>query len=142
MNTSQEQHVVFGTGPLGAAVMRGLLRRGKAVRMVTRTGKPSIATGLAPSVEFRSADANNAAGAAAAVAGATHVYQCAQPPYHRWPEQFPALQASILKATADAGATFVVAENLYMYGDTHGQPLTEDTPYRPYRCAKAASGQR
>lgn len=131
MNTSQEQHVVFGTGPLGAAVMRGLLRRGKAVRMVTRTGKPSIATGLAPSVEFRSADANDAAGAAAAVAGATHVYQCAQPPYHRWPEQFPALQASILKATADAGATFVVAENLYMYGDTHGQPLTEDTPYRP-----------
>ena len=81
MNTSQERHVVFGTGPLGAAVMRGLLRRGKAVRMVTRTGKPSIATGPAPSVEFMSADAYDPAGASAAVAGATHVYQCAQPHY-------------------------------------------------------------
>jgi len=28
--------------------------------------------------------------------GAAVVFQCAQPPYHQWPEKFPALQAAIL----------------------------------------------
>jgi len=34
-----ELHVVFGTGPLGLAVMRELRRRGKHVRMVNRSGR-------------------------------------------------------------------------------------------------------
>ena len=33
------EHVIFGTGPLGTAVMRELVRRGKRVRMVNRSGR-------------------------------------------------------------------------------------------------------
>jgi nucleoside-diphosphate-sugar epimerase len=65
-----------------------------------------------------------------AAQGAVVVYQCAQPGYTRWPGKFPPLQASILEAAAAAGAKLVIGENLYMYGDTDGQPLTEDLPYR------------
>lgn len=131
MNASPERHVIFGTGPLGAAVLQALLRRGKNVRLVNRSGRPSVATGPASGFEIVAADALTNTGVTAAVAGATHVYQCAQPAYHRWVEQFPTFQNAILAAAAGVGARFIVAENLYMYGETHGQPMTEDTPLRP-----------
>jgi nucleoside-diphosphate-sugar epimerase len=36
------------------------------------------------------------------------------------------LQAAVMSGAANAGARLVVLENLYMYGPTQGQPLTED----------------
>jgi nucleoside-diphosphate-sugar epimerase len=64
--------------------------------------------------------------------GAAVVYQCTNPPYDQWPEQFPALQASTLEAAASAGAKYIVMENVYMYGDTNGQPIREDLPYQAH----------
>ena len=64
----------------------------------------------------------------ASPAGAAVVYQCAQPPYTKWPELFPKLQASILAGTAASGAKLIVADNLYMYGEVNG-PIHEDLPY-------------
>jgi nucleoside-diphosphate-sugar epimerase len=61
--------------------------------------------------------------------GAAVVYQCAQPGYTEWPEKFPPLQAAILEGVAASGAKLVIGENLYMYGDPNGRPLTEDLPY-------------
>jgi nucleoside-diphosphate-sugar epimerase len=57
------------------------------------------------------------------------VYQSAQPPYHKWPEKFPPLQKSIIDGLTGSGAKLVLIENLYMYGDTDGKPMTEDMPY-------------
>ena len=59
------------------------------------------------------------------------VYQCAQPAYHEWVEKFPPLQAAILDGAAANGAKLIVMENLYMYGDPAGKPLTEDSPIQP-----------
>lgn len=131
-NQTNELHVIFGTGPVGAAVMRALLKRGKRVRMVNRSGKPSLATGNAPGVEFVRADAYDPASTQAVVARATHVYQCAQPEYHEWEAKFPPLQASILNAAAAANAKLILMENLYMYGDPQGAPVVETLPYRPH----------
>jgi nucleoside-diphosphate-sugar epimerase len=61
--------------------------------------------------------------------GAAAIYQCAQPLYHEWVEKFPPMQKAILDAAAVNGAKFIVADNLYMYGDTNGQPVSEDMPY-------------
>jgi len=119
-------HVVIGAGPLGSAVARTLLNRGERVRMVTRSGSRPV-----DGAEALAADVTNSKGAAAAVDGASVVYQCAQPPYHRWAEEFPALQASILDATASAGASIVIADNLYSYGDPGGAVITEATPENP-----------
>lgn len=130
---SNELHVIFGSGPIGAAVMRELVRRGKQVRIVTRSGKPSLATGdNNPGVQFIKADAYDVASAKQAASGATHIYQCAQPEYHEWTEKFPPLQRSIIEAAAETGAKLIVMENLYMYGDPDGKPISENSPYQPH----------
>lgn len=47
MSINSELHVVFGTGPLGLAVMRELVARGKPVRMVNRRGQAKVPAGVA-----------------------------------------------------------------------------------------------
>jgi len=122
--TDGELHVVFGTGPLGKAVMRELVRRGKRVRMVNRSGRADITDG----VEVVGGDAYRPEVTREVCRAAAVVYQCAQPQYHEWPDKFPPLQASILEGAAGAGARLVVAENLYMYGEVDG-PIHKDLPY-------------
>ena len=126
-----ELHVIFGTGPLGRFTAETLLAQGHKVRLISRSGAMKSPPAGA---EVVAADALNRDQIAPLVAGAVTVYQCAQPAYDRWAQEFPALQQAILEAAAEAGAKLVVAENLYMYGDTQGQPMTESLPYRP--CSK------
>jgi hypothetical protein len=42
MTDNEELHVVFGTGPVGMAVMDALMQRGKRVRMVNRSGRARV----------------------------------------------------------------------------------------------------
>ncbi len=128
---TNELHVIFGTGPMGAAIMTELLARGKRIRMINRKGKPSLATGSPQGVEFRAADLYQPGSAAEAAKGATHIYQAAQPEYHEWIEKFPPIQQAVLDAAIKIGAKLIVVENLYMYGDTNGAVITEQTPYKP-----------
>ncbi|MCK6578844.1 MAG: NAD-dependent epimerase/dehydratase family protein [Anaerolineae bacterium] len=129
-----ELHVIFGTGPTGAAAMRALVEQGKAVRMINRSGKPSTATGsaLPPNVEICAGDAYSAASVRSLTAGAAAVYQCAQPEYHEWAEKFPPLQAAVLEGTAANDAKLVLMENLYMVGDTGGAPIHEGLPHNAH----------
>lgn len=116
MNKTDELHVIFGTGPLGKAVMRELLIRNKQVRMVNRRGKAEVP----PNVEIIACDAYNSENTRVVTTGATVVYQCAQPVYTEWPKFFPSLQASIVEGVAANGAKLVVGDNLYMYGPVNG----------------------
>jgi nucleoside-diphosphate-sugar epimerase len=122
-----EINVIFGSGPLGQAVLRALLKRGKANKMVNRSGKRP--EGVPVEVEIISGGAYNPDFTRSVTQGAAAVYQCAQPEYHQWVTRFPPLQAAILEGAAASGAKLIVAENLYMYGDTNGQPLYEGLPY-------------
>ncbi len=125
-----ELHVIFGAGAVGQAIATELLGRNKRVRLVNRSGQRPA--GLSDSVEMFAGDAYDQDFARAAAQGATVVYQTARPQYHEWVQKFPALQASILEAASSAGARFVVAENLYAYGDPNGQPIHEDMPFSPH----------
>ncbi len=129
-----ELHVIFGTGAVGSATMQALVKRGKTVRMVNRSGKPSTATGnnLPANVEICAGDAYDLDQVRRLTEGAAVVYQAAQPAYHEWVERFPPLQAAILEGTAANAAKLVVIENLYMYGDPQGKPLTEASPIHPH----------
>lgn len=120
----QQLHVVFGTGPVGQATARALLARGHAVRMVNRSGRAEAAAG----VTVVRGDAYDPASVAELTAGATAVYQAAQPAYHEWATKFPPLQTSIIEGVARSGAKLVVVENLYMYGLVDG-PIHEGLPY-------------
>ena len=118
-------HVVLGAGPIGHAIANALSAQGSRVRIVSRSGK---APGVPESVEVCAADLTDPDAALGAVGGATVVYHCAAPAYHRWVQEFPALQDSIVTAVAHTGARLVVVENLYTYG-TSGV-LNEDLPQR------------
>jgi nucleoside-diphosphate-sugar epimerase len=120
-----EFHVIFGTGPLGTAVMEAARRAGHRVRMVNRSGKADLPS----DVECESADVLTNQGVAAAVSGADCVYQCVNPPYDQWPKLFPPMQRNIIAAAGSVGARVVIGENVYMYGDTNGVPMTEASPY-------------
>jgi nucleoside-diphosphate-sugar epimerase len=120
-----ELHVIFGTGPIGIAVMGELIAEGKKVRMISRSGRAEVPE----EVELRAGDAADLEVTREMCQGAAVVYNCANPPYHKWPELFPDLQNGILVGAATSGAKLVSMENLYMYGLTRGKPLTEDRPY-------------
>ena len=118
-------HVVFGTGPVGLATVELLAARGYRVRAVNRSGRAGVPVG----VEVRGGDAADSGFSRDAAGGAAVVYQCLNPPYTRWPELFPPLQAGVLAGAQAAEAKLVVMENLYMYGSTKGAPLTEALSY-------------
>jgi nucleoside-diphosphate-sugar epimerase len=119
-------HVVLGAGGgTGSAVVSELARRGLPARAVTRSGKGDVPEG----VEQVAADVGTADGARQACEGAAVVYHCAQPPYTKWAELFPAMTAAIIDGAAVAGAKLVYADNLYVYGPPDG-PMTEETPHR------------
>lgn len=122
MSDAGERHVVFGTGPIGLAVIEELAGTDRPVLAVSRSG----GTPLPDGVEARAGDAADPAFARAAAEGASVVYQCLNPPYTEWPQLFPALQAAVLEAAAASRAKLVVMDNLYCYGPTDGRPLRED----------------
>ena len=124
--TTSQLHVVFGTGPLGRSVANELVRRGKSVRVVSRSGQMAEAPA---GVELRSGDLYNPSVVRELTQGAAVAYQCAQPHYWEWPQKFPPLQAAIIEGLTGSGVKLVFGENTYMYGDTNGKPLTEDLPY-------------
>src|SRR2546428_7759920 len=116
---------VSGAGAVGMAVMEAPVHRGYRVRMVNRSGHASVPSG----VEVVGGDASDPRFSRQAATDASVLYQCLNPPYHRWVELFPALQSGVLAAAKATEAKLVVMENVYMYGRRRGRPLTEDRPY-------------
>ncbi|GAB2477745.1 Rossmann-fold NAD(P)-binding domain-containing protein [Jatrophihabitans fulvus] len=114
-------HVVVGAGPVGTAVAHELMNRGEDVRVVTRSGSGPDGT------ERVAADAGDAARLAALAEGATAIYNCVNPPYHRWAEMWPPVAHALLHAAETSGAVLAVTGNLYGYGEVDG-PMTESTP--------------
>lgn len=121
-------HVVFGTGAIGLALINELHALGLPVTAVNRSGAAPVPTG----VDVVCGDAADAAFTTGVATGAAVVYQCLAPPYHRWVTDFPPLQDALIHAARTSRARYVSFENTYMYGDTHGTPLTEDTPMRAH----------
>ena len=121
-------HTIFGTGPVGIAIAQILHEQGvQHVRMVNRSGRAPQP--LPAGVELLKGDLTEPLVASKLAQGSNVIYQAVSPPYHQWLEVFPALQAAILSAAEATQAKLVVMDNLYMYGDPHGKPLTEDLPY-------------
>lgn len=126
MTGTTNLHVVLGaSGGAGSAITRALHTAGLPTRAVNRSGIADLPEGI----ELVAADVTTPEGAELAVAGAAVVYMAAQPPYHRWPEEFPSMLRAVTDATAAEGAKLVMVDNLYSYGPGAGT-MTEDTPRR------------
>lgn len=122
-------HVVLGTGAIGRAVMNELVKRGESVCMVNHSGKMDE---IPAGVVVKAADLYDQSKVKEVTRDAKVVYQCSQPAYHQWVEKFPALQTSIINGLTGSDAKLVMVENLYMYGDVNGQPMTENLPHNAH----------
>jgi nucleoside-diphosphate-sugar epimerase len=129
------RHIVVGAGPIGSGVARALAEKGHQVTVVTRSGSGPREP---RNIERVAADAADATALAKLAADAEAIYNCANPPYHRWPQMWPPIARSLLGAAERSGAVLVTISNLYGYGpatDSLGtagydvrHPMTEDTP--------------
>lgn len=124
MKNEENLHVVFGTGALGMAVARELIRKGKRLRLVNRRGR--LPEPLA-NIEVVPCDAANPELAKAVCRGATVVYNCTGLPYPEWADGLPPIMNGIIEGAASVGAKIIYGDNLYMYGPVKGK-MKEDLP--------------
>lgn len=123
MELSGTRHVVVGAGAVGAGTALALAEAGAHVRLVSRSGRGPAHE----RVELVSLDATSGAELGPLCRSAAAIYNCANPPYHRWPLDWPPLADSLLAAAAATGAVLVTTGNLYAYGPVDG-PLVESLP--------------
>jgi nucleoside-diphosphate-sugar epimerase len=117
------RHVIVGAGPVGTATAQALVAAGHEVTLVTRSGSGPVADGITRVA----ADASDPFALAEVTGSADALYNCANPPYHRWPELWPPMATSMLEVAARSGAVLVIMGNLYGYGPVD-HPLREDDP--------------
>ncbi len=137
---SGDLHVIIGAGAIGSGVARALAGSDHRVRIITRSGSgPSgSADPVVRPAELVAADASDAEAMARLTEGAAAIYNCANPPYHRWPALWPPIASSLLGAAERNGAVLVTICNLYGYGPAprsqsatgydEAHPMTEATP--------------
>jgi nucleoside-diphosphate-sugar epimerase len=118
------KHVVAGAGQVGSLVARQLLEQGHEVVVVSRSGSgPDGAQRHVADVADRDALTNITQGADA-------LYNCVNPPYHHWQQDWPAMADSLLAAAESSGAVYAILGNLYIYGPADG-PMIESAPLNP-----------
>ncbi|MFC7826220.1 NAD-dependent epimerase [Streptomyces sp. NPDC057375] len=118
-----KSHVIVGRGAAASKTALLLAGDGERVRMVSRSGGGPDH----PLVDKVAADATDTDRLTELTEGADTLFTTAAPPYHRWPEQFPILSASLLGAARRTGAAYVMLGNLYGYGPVNG-PIKPDLP--------------
>lgn len=118
------RHVIVGAGPVGRHVAAQLAARGSEVVVVTRSGTdPGIAGVRGVRVDATDADALSAVSA-----GASVLYNCANPgDYTQWDATWPPLAAALLTTAERTGAVYAITGNLYPYGPVDG-PMHEGLP--------------
>lgn len=122
----QTLHVVVGAGAVGSGVALHLAAAGHSVKVVTRSGTGPVASGI----ELITADATNQPRLASIADGAHAIYNCANPPYERWAQDWPPLAAALLGAAEVTGARLVTMSNLY--GAAAGSsPMQATDPLAP-----------
>jgi nucleoside-diphosphate-sugar epimerase len=121
--TKPSTHVIVGAGPVGTTTALLLADLGHQVKVITRSGGGP----KHPNVERVALDAINVSALTKATAGAAAIYNCVNPPYHRWPTDWPPLANAMLAAAESSGAVLVIMGNLYGYGPMT-QPMKESDP--------------
>lgn len=116
-------HVIVGKGPVGSTTADLLADAGHTVRILSRGGGASTR----PEIEHRAVDAADARALATAASHAAVLYNCANPPYHRWATDWPPLAEALLHAAEASGAVLVTMSNLYGYAPPT-TAMTEELP--------------
>lgn len=133
---AKKKYVVVGSGAIGSLVADQLAADGHMVTTISRSGSSSTN----PRVEHVVGDAGDATFLARMAADAAAIFNCVNPPYHRWPQEWPPIAAALLHAAESSGAVLTTLSNLYAYGEYDG-PLTPETPLRAAYAKGIVRGQ-
>jgi nucleoside-diphosphate-sugar epimerase len=116
---------IIGYGAVGRETAKLLLARGDQVRVAQRK-RPGK---LFEAAEFIATDVLDAESVLRSCSGCDAVICCIGFPYDSrvWEKAWPKAMEIMLAACAKAGARFIFADNLYMYGP-QDRPLKEDMP--------------
>jgi nucleoside-diphosphate-sugar epimerase len=114
-------HLVIGAGPVGSGVALALAEQGIPVTVVTRSGSGPVH----PLITRTQADAADAEALTRAATGAAAMYNCVNPPYHRWPTDWPPVHRALMTAAERSGAVLVMMDNLYAFGPATTMPMAE-----------------
>ena len=109
--TNHVRHLVLGAGAIGSRLTTELAQAGSTVRVVTRSGSGPDH----PNVERIVADVSDRSRLADIAHGCAVVFNCVNPPYPKWAEQWPPMTDSIIAACEHSGARLVTLSNLYGY---------------------------
>jgi nucleoside-diphosphate-sugar epimerase len=119
-----QHHLVIGSGPVGSGIAQRLADQGSPVTVLTRSG-----TGPAhPSITLVKGDAADAAALTRHAEGAATIFNCANPPYHRWGTDWPPMHQAIMTAAERTGAVVAMMDNLYGFGADRPMPMKPTDP--------------
>ena len=116
-------HVVVGAGPVGKALAELLANDGESVIVITRSGSGPTHKNITRAA----ANVSDLSKLLEIAPSATAIYNCVNPPYHRWAQEWPPMASSFLSYAEKTGAVLVTCSNLYGYGPVE-VPMTESLP--------------
>jgi len=115
--------VIVGAGATGRSVASALADHDAEVFIVSRSG----AGGDLPRVKVAAGNVIDQSFLRQVTHGADAIFNCANPPYHRWLQDWPSIAESLLDAAQFSGAVLVTLSNLYAYGASNG-PMRPSDP--------------
>lgn len=122
-------HLVVGAGPVGSTTAVRLADLGHQVTVLSRSGRGPVHE----RIDLVAGDATDVDTLTRHLDGEGALVNAANPPYHRWPQDWPPLHRAMFAAVERTGALLVVMDNLYAFGDRAKMPMRER------RCARPAT---
>ncbi len=123
MHKLLNQHVVLGSGLVGSFLAKLLAESGNQVIIASRTGKGPEHKNIV----CAKANASSFIDLYSLSDKPKVIYNCVNPPYHKWKTEWPPISNSLNEYAEKTQAVLVTCSNLYGYGP-HGDVLTEDLP--------------
>ena len=123
--------IILGArGRFGRSASTAFQKAGWHVRLFARNWAQSDCA-QAPGLDYHSGDATRPADIIAAAKGCDVIVNALNPPYQNWARDLPRLTKAVIDAAKATGATVMLPGNVYNYGASMPDVLTEDTPHRP-----------
>ncbi len=122
----QPYTLIGAGGAIGTPLAQELIKNGKLVRLLSRSGKTM------EGAESLSVDVFNQQELTEAIRGSKVAFQLVGLDYNTklWEEKWPIVMQNTLNACAETGVPLVFFDNVYMYGPVTGK-MTEETPFMP-----------
>jgi nucleoside-diphosphate-sugar epimerase len=125
--------VMGASGGMGYALVNELASRGiETVAFARGREKLQRLFGSTSGVHVKNGDMFHLQDLLTAGEGADVIFYAANIPYVEWSEGLPRVMRNVLDAAKKLQAKVVVVDNIYAYGRSGGQKVTEQTPKRPH----------